>query len=99
MALSSVQLVCVVLLQLVICCVSLINVCAHPVAVAAVAAASSSAGVLMLSTGVKLSVGAVNSIATWEDLLAVRAVSKDKVVSYSSWVAACCWLAPSCWSI
>jgi hypothetical protein len=36
----------------------------------------------MLSTGVELSVGAVNSIATWEDLLAVRAVSKDKVVSH-----------------
>ncbi len=84
MALSSVQLVCVVLLQLVICCVSLINVYAHPAAaaVAAVAAASSSAGALMLSTGVELSVGAVNSIATWEDLLAVRAVSKDKVVSH-----------------
>ncbi len=83
MALSSVQLVCVVLVQLVICCVSLINVYAHPAAaVAAVAAASSSAGALMLSTGVELSVGAVNSIATWEDLLAVRAVSKDKVVSH-----------------
>jgi hypothetical protein len=79
MALSSVQLVCVLLFQLVICCVSLINVYAHP---AAVAAASSSAGALMLSTGVELSVGAVNSIATWEDLLAVRAVSKDKVVSH-----------------
>jgi hypothetical protein len=82
MALSWVQLVCVVLLQLVICCVSLINVYAHPAVVATVAAASSSAGPLMLSTGVELSVGAVNSIATWEDLLAVRAVSKDKVVSH-----------------